>query len=363
MKGLKLGLTICGVLAVLTTTFLLSASSQTPGNNLVSKWVSTPPSVDGEIDPVWEETTPITIQVAGGANMGKTEVTLKSLYTDDTIFFLAQWADPTKSLERFPWEKQPDGSWKQLQTKKKEHDENTYYEDKLSFIWNIDDSIKGFNQNGCFVTCHAGEAGKAYGNKYTADPGEMGDIWHWKSVRTNPVNQVDDQYLDSTRYDPEKSPEAGRHGDPKEGGGYKSNVNEAGDAPAFTSPTQPAPPYWILDDEKQPFKDTYNPGDKIAGIIVSPFVGDRGDIVGKGVYKDGKWTVEIARKLVTGSKYDVQFSDTAKKYYFGVAVFDNAQVRHAFSMGAYSLEFGPRPATAVSPEGKLETTWGRVKSK
>lgn len=351
MKRLKLSFTFGGVFVVLTTIFLLSAPSQAPENNLVSKQVLTPPTIDGEVDPVWETTNPIRISVLGGANMGATEVTLRSVYADGSIYFLAQWADPTKSLERWPWEKQPDESWKQLETAREEHDESTYYEDKLAFVWNIDDSITGFEQNGCFVTCHAGEGG-GFGKKYTANPGEIGDTWHWKSVRTGPVSQIDDKYVDDT----------GRHGDPKDSGGYSDNLNEAGDGPAFTSPTQPTPPYWILDSEKQPFDDIYNPGDKIAGIVTSPFVGDRGDITAEGIYSDGKWTLEIARKLVTESQYDVQFSDTEKRYHFGVSVFDNTQVRHAFSSGAYSLEFSPSSVTAVSSEGKLETTWGEVKS-
>ena len=41
-----------------------------------------------------------------------------------------------------------------------------------------------------------------------------------KSIRTGYIGQVDDQYLDHTRYDKEKSPEAGRKSDPKTGGGY-----------------------------------------------------------------------------------------------------------------------------------------------
>jgi len=45
------------------------------------------------------------------------------------------------------------------------------------------------------------------------------------------------------------------------------------------------------------------------------------------------------RKLVTGSEYDVQFSDLKKEYAFGVAVFDNAQVRHAYSRGVLKIKF------------------------
>ena len=53
----------------------------------------------------------------------------------------------------------------------------------------------------------------------------------------------------------------------------------------------------------------------------------------------GKWTIEIARKLVTGSKTDVNFGDLAKPYGFGIAFFDNAQVRHAFIQEPLHLQF------------------------
>ena len=46
-----------------------------------------------------------------------------------------------------------------------------YYEDKWAMIWNI--SSPAFEQKGCFAACHTGE-GKPYGNKYTANDGELG---------------------------------------------------------------------------------------------------------------------------------------------------------------------------------------------
>jgi hypothetical protein len=42
---------------------------------------------------------------------------------------------------------------------------------------------------------------------------------------------------------------------------------------------------------------------------------------------------------VTGNEFDVQFSDLKKEYAFGVAVFDNAQVRHGYSTGVFKLKF------------------------
>jgi hypothetical protein len=47
----------------------------------------------------------------------------------------------------------------------------------------------------------------------------------------------------------------------------------------------------------------------------------------------------LSRKLVTGSKYDVQFDNLDGTYEFGIAALDNAQVRHAFHVGALKLRF------------------------
>jgi len=49
-------------------------------------------------------------------------------------------------------------------------------------------------------------------------------------------------------------------------------------------------------------------------------------------------TSVFCRKLATGSEYEVQFTDPKKEYGFGVAVLDNAQVRHAYSPGVLKLK-------------------------
>ena len=43
--------------------------------------------------------------------------------------------------------------------------------------------------------------------------------------------------------------------------------------------------------------------------------------------------------VATGSPFDVQFSDMGKTYTFGVAAFDNAQVRHAVGWEPLKLVF------------------------
>ncbi len=310
-------------------------------NLMVAKKAAAAPALDGTMDATWKAAEPLTVKVVGGRGLqnGSTEVSVRAVYTADTVYFLMQYKDETDSVKREPWQKQADGSWKKLvDPNDKGGDNNLYYEDKWAMIWNI--NSPSFEQKGCFTACHTGE-GKPYGNKYLPNPGERADIWHMKGVRTGSIGQIDDQYLDATRYDKDKAPEAGRKSDPSTGGGYSNNVNDAKNGPKFAlKGNKPAPPYWIVDGEKEPFDDSkYKAGDEVPSIIVAPFTGDRGDISAKIVYKDGVRTSVFWRKLATGSEYDVQFTDSKKEYAFGVAVFDNAQVRHAYSPGVLKLKF------------------------
>lgn len=334
--------TILITIALIGTLLWVAVSRTTAQQpELVAVRVTTPPVLDGTAEALWNQAPEIVLAVSGGANLpgGQTTVRMRSVTAADTIYFLISWADPTESMRRAPFQKQADGSWKKLSDPNdKGGDNNVYYEDKMAIIWNM--SIKGFEQSGCFATCHAGEPGKPFGNKYTGTPSEIGDIWHWKGVRTGPVGQVDDQYVDSTRHDPQTSPEAGRKSDPRTAGGYYDNPVEAGRPKWARGGNQPAPPYWIIDGEKAALDDgRYKAGDEVPGIVIAPFTGDRGDISARAVYKNGVWTLEASRKLVTGSQFDVQFRNLDRAYYFGVAVFDNAQVRHAFQAGAARLTF------------------------
>jgi hypothetical protein len=312
---------------------------------LVSLPVDEAPTLDGVADEAfWADAKTIEVELRRGANMEESVTTVQSVYTEDMVYFLVTWTDPTHSYLRFPWEMQEDGTW--MQHKDPENmggDENVWYEDKYSFIWSIDNSIVDFDYSGCFVACHTDDdSGKPYGNKFTESEGELGDIWHFKSVRN--VGQVHDQYLDWTEYSEDTS-SAGRHSDPSESGGYSNNVSEDGSMPAFMPAGEDFPrdgsPGFILAEEAVEFDASiFEPGDLVPGIVVAPFVGDGGDIDAGWVYEDGVWTLELGRALVTESEFDIQFEDLTETYWFGLAAFDNAQVRHAYQRGANSFVFG-----------------------
>lgn len=318
--------------------------------NVTAVKVTAAPKLDGVgDDAAWKSAPVVNFKAIKGVNFkdgkGDTSGTLQAVYTADMLYLLITYEDPSLSVQRSPFVKQADGSWlKMKDPNDKGGDNNKVYEDKMALIWNIDGSIFGFNEKfSCGAACHAGEPGKPYGNKYTMEEGELGDIWHMKYVRTGVIGQTDDQYLDHTRFDAAKTPEAGRKSDPKTGGGY-ADVKLVNGKPEFMSKDAKAAnkggSYWINEADKVAFDDSkFKAGDEVASISVSPFAGDRGDIATSAKWVKGKWTIEMSRKLVTGSKFDVNFSDLAKTYGFGMAFFDNAQVRHAMVQEPLILNF------------------------
>ena len=308
------------------------------------------PVIDGTFDDaVWAQAPKVEFKAIKGLHFkddsGNTSGTIQAAYDAERIYLLLTYEDPTNSVRRSPFVKGADGTW----TKVKDPDDrggdnNLAYEDKFALLWNINDSILGFNEKlGCTSSCHGGEKGKPYGNKYLEEEGEKGDIWHMKGVRTGPIGQVDDQWLDHTRYDAEKAKDAGRKSDKKDGGGY-DDVKLVNGKPEFMNKDGKAAnkggTYWIKAEDKVPFDDAkFVAGDEVSSIIIAPFTGDRGEISVAVVWKDGKYFAEMSRKLKTGSPTDVQFEDLGKLYGFGIGLFDNAQVRHAYVPEPFNLTF------------------------
>lgn len=354
MKSLRTTLALAIPLALAALNTPLQAADEKPKAQkpvaIAAVKTAAAPKLDGMADDaVWKTAPAYNFKAIKGANFkdgkGETSGTVQAAYSNDMLYMLVTYEDPTLSVRRSPYVKQEDGSWKKLSDPDdKGGDNNKFYEDKMAIIWNIDGSIFGFNERfSCQAACHAGEPGKPYGNKYTGEEGELGDIWHMKYVRTGAIGQIDDQYLDHTTFDKDKSPEAGRKSDAKTGGGY-ADVKLVNGKPEFMSKDGKAAnkggTYWLKDEDKTAFDDSkFKPGDEVASIIVAPFTGDRGDISTGAKWANGKWTIEMARKLVTGSKTDVNFADLAKTYGFGMAFFDNAQVRHAMIPEPLILNF------------------------
>lgn len=310
--------------------------------------------IDGVEDSRWANTEAVSILLNempyepnnGYEGIKKTTVEISALYDADNLYMKFVWDDPTLSLARFPWQKQSDGQWKVLKNLDSTLHENTYYEDKFAVYWNI--SERGFAKKGCDKSCHMAEKGLLEGVKeisagrhYTL--GGHLDEWHWKSTRTNVNYQMDDGYLDSEH---ETNKKWGRHPDPKTGGGYYYNVKKGSAFPIWMSQQAKKaasnnPKYHIVDSDKEPFVDDFKVGDILPGIVTAPFEGSRADVEAKGHWQDGRWTLEVRRKLVTedSPEMDIQFTDLNKAYRFGVTAFDNSQIAHIYHKGSIKLVF------------------------
>jgi hypothetical protein len=326
-------------------------------DSLVATFTSSAPDLAaGAADPLWAKAKPLSAALTGGANFGAkpgdkgdSTVTLKAAYTADMLYMLIQYKDPTNSVRRGPYQKQADGSWKKLKDPAdKGGDDNVYYEDKWAMLWPTNEATaKQFDKEGCAMSCHEGQT-KPYGNKYTNQAGQLLDMWHMKGQRTGPLGFVDDQYTDDTRYDPKTAPNAGRKGDPGPAGGEYTGVNLVNGKPQVMARDAKAAnaggTYYIKKGDEVAFDDSkFKVGDEVASIIINPLTGtDRGDVRTANSYANGMHTSVVSRKLVTGSKFDVQFSDMAARYGFGFAAFDNAQVRHATSDEPMYLVFGKK---------------------
>lgn len=276
-----------------------------------------------------------------------TEVSMKSLYDDNNLYIHIQYKDPTRSMDYFPWEKQADGSWKVLSNKDQTDHENTYYEDKMGLYWDI--STRGFAKRGCGISCHLTREGKnngfpdtSAGRKYTRREGQTIDMWHWKAVRTGPYNLTHDQYVDHIS-DPSVGRSFGRHGDEKTAGGYPRNRTDDKKMPKYMNKDPESKLTYILDADKVPFVDTFQPGDRVPGLVIKKMEGSAADIHTLSEHKDGQWTLVFKRALTTdhpkSAVQDVQFTDLSKPYHFGISVFDNTQINHIYHDGSIQLLF------------------------
>ncbi len=101
--------------------------------------------------------------------------------------------------------------------------------------------------------------------------------------------------------------------------------------------------YYVIPSKRVPFVDTFKEGDVIPGISIAPMQGGRADILSRNNYANGMWTMEVMRALKTEGEntetQDVQFTDKAKSFPFGIAVFDNSQINHLYHTETLEMKF------------------------
>ena len=309
----------------------LWACSPASPPELVAVPGTTPPTLDGKVDAVWSD-APLTQVPIQGGTIGEITVQMQALYTDSHIYLLCRWPDSTESVGKQQW--LGDGiSWQQ----DKDADE-----DRLCLLFPMGSTRARFAREGCKRYCHDDFMA-------TKQTDERADMWHWKSVRSNPVGQLDDKHL---VYATAAANDGGRRGDAREKvmreigdqtvevSHYVSNVNAAAAQPAFMHAPEKsiADTRHLLAEDAVPFDPDANL-ETVPGYLVGAHIGSRGDVQTIGVHSNGEWILEVKRALDTGHDDDVLF-EPVRDYPFGLAVMDNVGGdKHSWAKQPITLKF------------------------
>jgi hypothetical protein len=365
--------------------FLLSIDTVTRDTLVIDQIAEADkPRIDGDLsDPIWRLASRVVVPTQQGANLdgaGQSYVEIRAVHDGMNAYFRFVWEDPTRSLKHLPLQKTEDG-WRVLQDGFDHGDANGYFEDKLAvLVAGAYTLIPGDR------TFHAGRKPLAdkpatlsgRGMHYTTNGG-YADVWQWHASRSGMLGWVDD-----THFGPPAEPtDAQKHGQSAYKGGFapdpgsaltELNFEERGPGgydrpvipkrlpkdirkavqatremaldPNFGDREQSV--WWLTPEDSVPYGPEHDArlpvGTVIPGVWVSgAYSGDRAHIRGMAKWASGQWSLELLRRLDTGSKYDTPIVTGA---YMRVAVFDHTQSRHTRFIRPIRLEVNRCAAAA-----------------
>ncbi|MEE9530854.1 MAG: ethylbenzene dehydrogenase-related protein [Syntrophobacteria bacterium] len=269
-------------------------------------------------DPVWGKAPAVLIPMHGRESLdGKKETAFtKVVYTDDSIYFLFKWNDPTRSVTNRLWK---------FDGEKWVHQEGN--EDRITLLFEIS-RINKFATKGCVVVCHGpGYAPKKEWTFATKTAAEAGDLWDWRAARSGPCKCAVDGWLTVAGYQGEfaHGNKTGRRIDGGSAGGFKKQAQDKSKPLYIQDPAkEPSAPGCLLMKEAAKITDyaNFKAGEEIP-YVCPLFAGSSFDVRAVSRYAHGGWTVMLYRKLDTGHDSDVVFNPM-KHYSFAMALFDDS---------------------------------------
>ncbi len=279
--------------AILAGASFSAHAAETP--KLVAVKTAAPPSLDGKAtEQVWQQAKLLTVTVKRSLppNQGASvSVRLRATHTETHIYLLAEWDVSTRN----------DSSHKSWiwNAEKKAYEEGKDFEDVFAIA---------FELTGEF------DANMLSGNEASWD------VWQWKAFRTNPQGFAMDRshhYFKSEPTIKAKKLQAS-------GGGevWIARPEDKGDTV----------------EKKQP-PPTEHKGDRVPQFLNGMPSGSAADVQAKGEWVNGKWTLELVRKLNTGNPDDAAF-EVSRTYKIAVEVQD-ADPGMDKASGVIELSFAP----------------------
>jgi hypothetical protein len=324
-------------------------------------------------------------------------LSVKAAFDSEHIYFRFQWDSREPGVTHTLW--RYDGkSWSYWGGPKPDALKKKIppsYEDRVAILIGERDAIPAydgakvtFSQAGCFITCHNsmrgmtkepsrealnahpfwGEKGRRAGDirKYllltrtgqddagawdkVKSPDELEklkkagkflDLWQWRAARSNPSGYAGDDWV------------------------FEYRLFDAGKN-IFTTPAKPT---WMYDPTKMGFaaipeadlkqrldkfplvigrnavaldsKASFKEGDILPQPVLQEPSGSIADVQASGVWRNGRWTVDLKRKLNTGNPDD-RVLEAGKVYDVGLAIFEDkvSNRRHHVSLPPITLGLG-----------------------
>lgn len=333
------------------------------------------PVLDGDLsDPVWTRATPATVMTAQGGDFGGTGqslVEVRAVHDGIFVYFAFTWTDPTRSLKHLPLVKTQSG-WQQAINDHQDSEGAQFHEDKFSLLL----ARSTLPLIGAAIHLSAAPrkdrppSSTGRGMHYTPD-GSIADVWVWRASHGGPNGHVDNAHFGGAA-EPNADILEGR--DRYKGGyaldpgapAYRTNMapraatestasvvplrlprdpattsralgrvtstthqSESGDARWWTTEAETVP-YSKAADDKIPV------GTIIPGIIMTGTEETGSQTIhGAAHWAAGRWTLEIARRLYTGSSYDVPVKTGTLMW---LAAFDHSESRHTRHLRPLRLE-------------------------
>ncbi len=333
------------------------------------------PTLDGDLsDPAWVGASPVSVLTTHGGDFGGTyqsQVEIRAVHDGTYVYFSFVWEDPTRSLRHQPLVKRA-GRWHVAAGSERLADEKLFNEDKFSVLLTrpgtplIGDAIHLARK----PLADRPPSATKRGLHFTPD-GSIADVWLWRSSHGGVVGHVDNCHFGA----PAQVSEATGGSTKSYAGGfaidpgppaYQWNVSfstEAADAASVlpirlprdlaqivqalgrisNNPSESdseGSRWWMTEAETVPYtpeRDAKVPDGTIIPSIVVP---DRLEMTSTSIrgaarWAAGRWSLEMTRRLYTGSSHDIPITTGTMLW---VAAFDHAEKRHTRHLRPFILE-------------------------
>lgn len=329
------------------------------------------PRLDGDLsDPAWAQAAPVSVLTTQGGDFGGSHeslVEVRAVHDGEFAYFAFVWDDPTRSLKHQPLVKRG-GRWFVAATRDDLADEQRFNEDKFAVLL----TRPMFPLIGAAIHLArrplADRPGSSTnrGLHYTPNGG-IADLWQWRASHEGPAGHIDNCHFGGPEpVEPGGTPghayaggfaiDPGAHADqsniveatagaqvqprrlPKDGAAMSRIMGRIGAGPRQSE--SEGARWWMTESESVPYSrelDAAIPDETVVPSVVfrDTLPSARSDIRGVARWNAGRWTLELARRLYTGSPWDVPIKTGSLMW---VAAFDHAEKRHTRHLRPFMLE-------------------------